>query len=233
MSPTIFTFVLLIILAQCQALVHMYLKAGHRTCFYKDLSQQSVLLGRFRMEIQEVRSGLYQVPQDKDNTGVLVDVEETFASDARVVHQKGSISGGFTFSPLDSGEHRICLTPKSFYRKKWGERDILRLVESKFENARLTIDFSIGDTSHFHSEESLNVEALTSHLNMLVDKLTDIKREQSFIRAKEATFRDLLEKTCENVVVWLLAQIVVFFGACLVQLRLLLRFFMKRKSHID
>lgn len=210
----------------------MYIESGQRRCFYKDLSRQSVLIGQYKLEIQD-ETGAFVAPRDKENTGVVVDVEETFASDARVVHQRGSVSGKFTFSPLESGEHRICLTPRLFYRKKWREKEPLRLAESKFQCARVTVDFTIGDSSHFYAGDVVAVEALTSHITLLVDKLTDIKREQRFVRVKEAAFRDLLEKTCERVVVWLVVQIIVFSIACLIQLRLLLRYFMEKKSHID
>lgn len=201
----------------------MYVDAGSRRCFYRELSTESVLFGRFRMEVLDAETGAYRPPTDKQNTGILVDVEEVFDSNQRVVHQRGSISGQFSFSALEDGEHRICLTPKSFYRRTW-KSDPELLKESQFLRARITFDFLI----HSHAD-STGVEVLADQLHGLINKLTDIKREQGFIRQKEATFRDLSERTCERVVRWLIVQIALFLVACLLQLRMLLRFFMKQK----
>lgn len=210
--------------ASCnQNLVHMYVDAGSRRCFYKDLSKESVLLGRYRMEIYNAETNTYEAPK-MQNSGILVDVEEVFDSNQRVVHQRGSASGLFSFSALETGEHRVCLTPKSFYKRTW-KSDPAELKESKFTRARLTLDLGIG-THH----GDIGVEALASRVNALIDKLTDIKREQDFIRKKEMLFRDMSERVCERVVRWLIIQIVAYTIACLFQLRMLLRFFMKHKT---
>uniref|UniRef100_A0A0L0P322 GOLD domain-containing protein n=1 Tax=Candidozyma auris TaxID=498019 RepID=A0A0L0P322_CANAR len=220
----IFTYV------NCQ--VHFYVDAGNRQCFTKDLSVDSVLLGSYKIEIQD-DTGRFVTPRDKANTGVIVDVEEVFSSNNRVVHHRGSVSGKFSFSPLELGNHRICITPKLFYRKKWRDDDAEALQESKFKRARISLDLGVGDSSNVFPKPTKDIEALTSRILLLIEKVTDIKREQSFIRAKEASFRDLLERACERVVTWLIVQVSIFGIALLYQLWTLLRFYMKRKVHVD
>lgn len=230
LSEVLFWVFLLVTFVSGQ--VHVYVDAGTRECFTRDLSTESVLLGSYKIEILD-EHGAYSVPRDKANTGVVVDVEEVFASNNRVIHQRGSPSGKFLFSPLELGTHRICLTAKLFYKRKWKGDDPTELEESKFKRARVTLDFFIGDAKNILAKDNREIEELTSRIASLIDKITYIKQEQGFIRAKEATFRDLLEKACERVVSWLILQIAIVGVTFLYQLWTLLRFHMKRKVHID
>lgn len=211
-------------------LIHFYSDAGDKRCFYKDLHQEVVLVGKFKMEVQDPDTGKYYSPQDKLDTGILIDVEETFDNNHRVVHQRGRSSGQFIFAALDSGEHRICLTPRSFH-KKWnfGRHDPNIVKELKFKVARILLEFSIEDGSVFDSKHTRQVNDITDRVKILNDKLSDIKREQLFIRDREEGFRDLSELTNERVVRWSIIQ----FGALLLigiyQLFTFQRFFVKEK----
>ncbi|KAK6202882.1 emp24/gp25L/p24 family of membrane trafficking protein [Scheffersomyces amazonensis] len=217
-------------------LIHFYSEAGDRHCFYKELTQGSLLIGKFKLEIKDEESSIYYSPRDKNNIGVLIDVEETFDSNHRVVHQRGTANGQFTFIPLDTGEHRLCLTPKSFYSRTWyGKKkpysDIneFTIIDSKFKSSRISIDLLIADSSIIDSRRTNEVQSLSKQINKLNDKLTDIKREQKFIREKEAVFRDLSERTCETVVRWMIIQVTVILLACLYQIFSLSHFFVKIK----
>lgn len=215
-----------------KGLVHVYVDAGSRQCYTRDLGVDSVLVGSYKIEILD-REGKYTIPEDKTNTGVVVDVEEVFASDNRVIHQRGSFQGKFLFSPLEPGNHRVCLTPKLFYKRKWSGDEPGALEESRFKRARVTLDFFIGDAKSISFKAPLEIEELTSRIALLVDKVTYIKREQGFIRAKEAVFRDLLERACERVVFWLILQMAIVGVTFLYQLWTLLRFHRSRKVHVD
>ncbi|ABN64419.2 emp24/gp25L/p24 family of membrane trafficking proteins [Scheffersomyces stipitis CBS 6054] len=225
-------------------LLHFYAAAGVRTCFYKELGQKSLLVGRYKVEIRDEDTEIYYPPRNRHNIGALIDVEETFDSNHRVVHQKGAAIGQFTFSALDSGDHRICITPRSFYSKKskWyggnansgsshedEEAEQFDIKDSKFRHARITIDFLISDEFSADSKHSQSVETLASQVNRLNDKLTDIKREQKFIREKEAVFRDLSESTCGIVIRWSIIQLGALGVICVYQLLSLSRFFVKQK----
>lgn len=226
-------FILLILPADVNAIsFHFYLNHNHKRCFYKELTRGHLLIGRYKLEIYDPETDSYIIPRDKTDTGTLIDVEETFDSNHRVVHQRGSASGQFTFSALDSGEHRICMTPKSFYKKKWldgGGSNPSALKDSKFTKSRLTMDFLIGDGNNIDSKHTHRVETLAHQVNGLNDKLIDIIREQRFIREKEAQFRDLSENTNEHVVKWLVIQVGALLIACIFQMFKLLSFFLKEK----
>lgn len=212
-------------------LVHFYINVGERRCFYKDLHQEVLLLGKYKMEIKHHQSQQYYTPKDKLNTGVLIDVEETFDSNHRIVHQRGRSSGQFSFTALDSGEHRICLTARSFF-KKWnsgGSNDPTIIEELKFKSARILIDFFIGDGTLLDSKRTGEVSTLNDKVKKLNDKLMDIKREQLFIREREEGFRDLSELTNERVVRWSIIQLGALLMTGIYQLFTLHRFFVKVK----
>lgn len=211
--------------------IHFYSDAGHRRCFYKELVQGTLLIGRYRLEIFDESAGLFYAPLDKRYTGVLIDVEEKFDTDHRVVHQKGPPNGQFTFSALESGEHRICLTPKSFYKRSWWDLssgDDYASRDLRFKKSRLMVDFRIKDGEIFESDRSVNT--LTEQVNGLNNKLSDIRREQEFIREKEEIFRDQSERTCDRVVRWLVVQLGALVIICIYQISALLKFFLKVKS---
>ena len=215
-----------------QGIFHFYTDAGARRCFYKELSQGTLLIGRYKLEIFDEDAHEFYSPLDKKNTGILIDVEEKFDTDHRVVHQKGSPRGQFTFSALESGEHRICLTPKSFYKKRWldgGGDHLDALKDLKFKKSRIMVDFLIRDGEIFDTKHTNKVNTLTKQVNSLNDKLTDIRREQEFIREKEELFRDQSERTCERVIRWLIVQLGALVITCVYQMVALLSFFVKQK----
>lgn len=212
-------------------LVHYYANAGERRCFYKELNQGILLIGKYKMEIQDPESGEYYTPIDKLNTGLVIDVEEIFDNNHRVVHQKGRPNGQFTFSALEDGEHKVCLTPKSFF-KKWsggGSGNPHIIKDLKFKRSRITIDFLIGDSTVLDSKHTGKVKDLNEQINNLRNKLIDIKREQNFIRGKEELFRDLSELCQERLVTWLIIQISTLILTGVYQLLTLQRFFVKEK----
>lgn len=211
---------------------HFYSNAGTRKCFYKELAQGTLLIGRYELEIFDEDAHEFYSPMDKRNTGILLDVEEKFDTDHRVVHQKGSPKGQFTFSALESGEHRICLTPKSFYRKRWldgGSDDVDAMKDLKFKKSRIMVDFLIRDGGIFDTKHTYTVNTLTKQVNSINDKLSDIRREQEFIREKEELFRDQSERTCERVVRWLIVQLGALVITCVYQMIALLNIFIKEK----
>ncbi|CAH6723234.1 protein Erp6p [[Candida] jaroonii] len=220
---------ILINIAKVQSLIHYYGEAGERMCFYKELNQGILLIGRFKLEIDI--DGEFRTPIDKSNTGLIIDVEEIFDSNHRVVHQKGKSSGQFSFSALGDGEHRICLTPKSFF-KKWfdgGSNDPNFIRESKFKHCRVSLDLLVMDSNLLDSKHTGKVKLLNERINQLNNKLIDIKREQKFIREKEEGFRDLSESTNEKVIKWSLIQLVVLLMTCTYHLITIQRFFVKEK----
>ncbi|CAM9019745.1 unnamed protein product [Wickerhamomyces anomalus] len=134
----------------------------------------------------------------------------------RVVHQKGSPTGEFTFTAIDSGEHRICFQPQS---QGW-------LAKTK---TKVTVDFEIGDPETLDSKKTEHVQSLTGKVKALNKKILDIRREQELTRERESKFRDQSESTNSKVVNWSIIQLVVLGATCIWQLKHLRSFFVKQK----
>ncbi|GAV30114.1 hypothetical protein PMKS-003621 [Pichia membranifaciens] len=119
--------------------------------------------------------------ENKNNLKIEITVDETFDNNHRVVSQRNSPVGQFTFTSLDSGEHKFCITPK---HTNW----------SKKAKHRVFFDLIVGDAKPLvDSKRDSDVSFLTLKTNELIMKLNNIKREQSLLRLKEATFRDTSE----------------------------------------
>ncbi|RLV93810.1 Protein ERP6 [Spathaspora sp. JA1] len=156
------------------------------------------------MEISTLEND-YHIPIDKREIGVIIDVEEVFNRNHRVVRQRGYAVGQFSFNTLDSGQHRICLTSKSFLRNNWfgDDYDYELVQDSKFTSVRIGIEFSMGDM-----ETSLHYfKSMKDKIVGLTNKLLLIQQEQLFIRDKESIFRDLSERTCSTVINWVMIQL--------------------------
>jgi hypothetical protein len=130
------------------------------------------------------------------------------------VSQKSPAQGEFTFSAIESGEHRLCITPQ-YADKKAHIRVFFDLVQLGSE----VLDSQKKDT----------VTLLTNKVKEVNNKLQEIKREQELIRERESSFRDRSESTNGKVVLWSLIQLTVLGATCFWQLRHLKTFFVKQK----
>lgn len=109
--------------------------------------------------------------------GIFISVDEVFDNDHRVVAQKGSSSGRFTFSAADSGEHKICFTPL-------GPQSTGGWLSSgqPVGGIKLTLDMAIGETSAIESTDKGKIMDLVQRVKDLNGRLQDIRREQVFQR---------------------------------------------------
>lgn len=189
--------------------------------------------------------------------GIYISVDEVFDNDHRVVSQRGSSKGRFTFSAADSGEHRICFTPTNVPSAQGWLSGGQPAGNIKFE-----LDLAIGETSQIESSDKAKVEDLVAKVRDLNARLQDIRREQVFQRVssnpapvvdqgisgqtgvrvrrwrenadgefqeREAEFRDQSESTNARVVRWTLIQLAVLGVTCAWQLSHLRSFFIKQK----
>jgi hypothetical protein len=108
-----------------------------------------------------------------------VTVEETFDNNHRIVAQRGSSQGKFTFSAADSGQHRICVTPQNVPSggASW-------LGTGVHGTVKFTLDMAIGETSKIESTDKDKVQSLTQRIQDLNSRLQDVRREQVFQRVR-------------------------------------------------
>jgi hypothetical protein len=111
------------------------------------------------------------------NDKLLTPFQEVFDNDHRVVSQKGSSSGRFTFSAAESGDHKICFTPSS----NSGGSNWLSALHPQ-GGIKLTLDLAIGETSAIESTDKGKIQDIVKRVQELNGRLQDIRREQVFQR---------------------------------------------------
>lgn len=208
-----FLVALCVLVCNVQAL-HFYLKTGESRCFYEDLQADTLVVGKLdAYEYDERNQEYYKNPHLR----LRITIDETFDNDHRVVDQTSSTSGDLTFTSIDSGEHKICLTPV------YTDSTLVKLH-------RIFFDVAIGSAGDYvDSKSSKKVDGLTLQIQNLNKKLQEIHLEQENIREREAIFRNQSESTNSRVVWWSIIQLIVLAGTCVYQLRHLKGFFVKQK----
>lgn len=156
--------------------------------------------------------------------GIFITVDETFDNDHRIVSQRSTSSGKFTFSAADSGDHRLCFTPTNVPATSGFLFSGSQVGGIKFE-----LDMAIGDTSKIESSDKGKMEDVVQKVRDLNARLQDVRREQVFQREREMEFRDQSESVNGRVVRWTLIQLAVLGVTCAWQLSYLRAFFIKQK----
>lgn len=210
----IWAAILLSVLSVTNAL-HFYVSTDETKCFYEELPKDTIAVGKFAAYEYSPEANDYV--ENNNNLKVEITVDETFDNNHRVVSQKNSPIGQFTFTSLDSGEHKFCITPK---HTNW----------SRNTRHRIFFDLIVGDAKPLvDSKRDSDVSYLTLKTNELIKKLNYIKREQSLLRLKEAAFRDTSESVNSSTTKWTLLQIFVLIATGAWQLSYLKNFFVKQK----
>ena len=144
------------------------------------------LLGHYEATAWDDQTRSY-IP--KPDVGVFITVQETFDNNHRVVAQRGSDQGRFTFSAADSGEHRLCFTPQNVPSSGgWGSSS----DSAHHGTVKLQLDLAIGETSKIESTDKGKIDDIVQRVRDLNGRLQDIRREQVFQRVcARAIFRIL------------------------------------------
>ncbi|KAI5951183.1 ERP5 [Candida jiufengensis] len=194
--------------------LHFYVKTGETKCFFEELQDETLVVGK----IDAYEKNDYSNEYFKNNKlRVQITIDETFDSNHRVFDQKSSPDGEFTFTSMDLGEHKFCLTP--IYTDN---------THNKIH--RIFFDVAQGSTHDYvDSKSTKSIDDLTKRVNSLYEQLDKIHWEQEYMRQREAVFRDQSESTNSRVVKWSIVQLFVLVGTCVYQLRHLKSFFVKQK----
>lgn len=194
--------------------LHFYLHTNEMRCFFEELPEDALVVGKIdATEYSEHTNGYVK----NNNLYLQITVDETFDNNHRVVSQKSSPGGVFTFTSIYSGEHKFCLTP-------------MYTDGSSNKQHRVFFDIALGSAHDYvDSKSTKKVDALTLKVQGLNRKLEEIHREQDQLREREAAFRNMSESTNTRVVKWSIVQLIVLVGTCFYQLRHLKSFFVKQK----
>ncbi|EJS43717.1 erp6p [Saccharomyces arboricola H-6] len=194
---------------------YFYGYGGDRKCFLKELSKGTLLKGSYSLGVYDEKLGDYALPGDKDY-GVVIDVEEVFDNNHRVVHQRSSPSGDFTFLALESGEYKICAQSQV---NNWVGK----------AKTKLEVGFEIGSEAMLDSKRKETLETLHGKVNILNSKIMEIRREQQLVREREESFRDISESVNSRAMWWTVIQVVLLILICVWQMKSLRSFFVKQK----
>ncbi|CAR28686.1 hypothetical protein ZYGR_0U00440 [Zygosaccharomyces rouxii] len=189
--------------------LHFYLKSGQVKCFYENLSLGNLMIGDIDGYVEREDTFV----EDPD-LRLTVSVDESFDSNHRVMNQKNAHTGDFTFTALDTGEHRICIMPS--YPQEDARLRIF--MELDITNMRLL------DTRRKDDERTAKQRVL-----QMVRRLEVIRLEQKDIRKKEALFRNQSESANSKILRWSCLQVLGLVIMCVLQLRYLKNFFVKQK----
>ncbi|KAI9751565.1 MAG: hypothetical protein M4579_006020 [Chaenotheca gracillima] len=214
---SIFAACLLVIPVQS---LYFFIEGTTPKCFFEELPKDTLVVGDFKAEEYNQESRQFE---HHDNINIFISVDEVFDNDHRVVAQRGSSKGRFTFSAADSGDHKICFTPSSSSSGGWLSGG------SPVGGIKLQLDLAIGETSAIESNDKGKIQDIVSKVKDMNGRLQDIRREQVWQREREAEFRDQSESTNARVVRWTLIQLAVLGVTCAWQLSHLRAFFIKQK----
>ncbi|TKA48438.1 hypothetical protein B0A54_00573 [Friedmanniomyces endolithicus] len=208
------------LLIPSQAL-YFYIDGSTQKCFFEELPKDTLVVGTFSATQWNDQSRAYGTNPDM---GIFITVDEVFDNDHRVVSQRGSHTGKFTFSAADSGLHRLCFTPTNVPATTG-----LLFSGSSAGGIKFDLDLAIGETSAIESSDKDKLGEVVQKVRDLNARLLDIRREQIFQREREAEFRDQSEAVNGRVVRWTLIQLAVLGVTCAWQLSYLRAFFIKQK----
>ncbi|TGZ77842.1 hypothetical protein EX30DRAFT_310673 [Ascodesmis nigricans] len=198
--------------------LYFFIEGASPKCFFEELPKDTLVVGQYRAEEYQPHTNTYSTDNE---LAILITVDETFDNDHRVVNQKGSNRGRFTFTASDPGEHRICFWASHQANSGW--------FSSHPKGVKLHLDLAIGETSEIESKDKDKLADIVQRVKDLSGRLQDIRREQVFQREREAEFRDQSESTNSRVVKWTIVQLIVLGATCAWQLSHLRTFFIKQK----
>nr|CAG8530371.1 8100_t:CDS:2 [Entrophospora candida] len=211
-SFTTIFFIFTILFIRSSSPLYFYLEGSEQKCFIEELPKDTLVVGTYKAEEW---SDAQQQYIENSNIGIQITVEE-LPLNHRIVNQRGSNKGRFTFTASGSGDHAICLQTNSSH---WFSTS----------QTKLHLDMAVGDATDHEEDDQEHFSGLAQRVHDLNNRITEIRREQSYQREREVEFRDQSELTNSRVLYWTLVQLTVLGITCLWQMRHLKKFFETKK----
>ncbi|RKO90922.1 emp24/gp25L/p24 family/GOLD-domain-containing protein, partial [Blyttiomyces helicus] len=177
--------------------LYFYLEGAEQKCFIEELPRETTVVGSYRSEDW---TDAAQAFQENPLVGIQIAVE-VLPSRHKIIDQKGSSYGRFTFTTAEAGDHLICLYV-------WRERG--RVREEGEGMPKLHLDLMFGDATHDTAATKKEIIGdLTYRVKEVNNRIRNIRTEQQHQRDREMEFRDTSERTNSHVVNWTIVQFVV------------------------
>ncbi|KAI9227177.1 MAG: emp24/gp25L/p24 family/GOLD-domain-containing protein [Piptocephalis tieghemiana] len=211
--PTIASLMALAVLPSLTFSLHFYLHGTKPRCFIEELPKETLVVGHYKAEEwSETMQQYFASPQ----LGMQITVVEE-VSRHRVVNQKGTSDGDFSFTSAEPGRHTLCFTTNT---TGWFSDPIVRL----------TLDLLIGENGADPTEKKdEKISEMFWSIREINNKLVDAAKEQEYQREREEAFRDESERVNSRAVWYTILQMVVLGCTCAWQLNHLRAFFIAKK----
>lgn len=199
-------FLPLLSLASAAQALYFYVDGATPKCFFEELPKDTLVVGHYSAEEYDDRVNAWQQhngisiyisvdvrihhhhhpspsrnhkpPHNNIHTRLTLP-QEVFNNDHRVVSQRGSSSGRFTFTAHESGDHKICFVPSSTSgRSSWLS------AHGPNGGIKMRLDLVIGETGQIESSDKDKLQDIASRVKDLNARLHDIRREQVFQRVR-------------------------------------------------
>jgi hypothetical protein len=188
-----------------------------KKCFIEDLPEDTLLTGRYKLELWNEQTRSYIAAASSSGLGVLVDAANPFGES--ILHRLYSAEGRFTFSSRDAGEHVVCLHTNS---SAWFGGSL---------KLRVNLEFITGESGNSDDTEKHQAKLTDLHLRIkqLLEQVHSVTKEQNYQRQREERFRHLSESTSSRVFWWSFVQVSALLLVGLWQARHLRSFFEAKK----
>ncbi|KAJ2135093.1 emp24p/erv25p- protein, partial [Coemansia sp. RSA 637] len=144
--------------------LHFYLRDGEQQCFLEELPKGFLVTGHYKTEEWRDAEKRYI-----ENPGITVSMTAD-DNDAlhRVMNQKGSHQGKFSFTAGNAGEHTICVQAHGAQAGGWLTSSIVKF----------TLDIGIGEADDGGRAAIEKIKDISEKIRILNAQLEEIKVEQ-------------------------------------------------------
>ncbi|KYR03165.1 emp24/gp25L/p24 family protein [Tieghemostelium lacteum] len=191
--------------------IYFELNGGQTKCFLEENPKDTLLLGKYQLEDLNPPTG--------QPNQLALSVRVTDPEKKELLSKTMGTIGRFSFTTQIGGEHKICFSTNT---SRWFGPSV---------KTRLHLDLETGAGANDY-EDIAKVEQLNSmeiSIRRLNDRVNQIRKEQSYQRGREQTFRNTSESTNSRVMWWSLLQVVVLVATGVWQMRHLKSFFKAKK----
>ncbi|KAJ2138777.1 emp24p/erv25p- protein [Coemansia sp. RSA 678] len=195
--------------------LHFYLRDGEQQCFLEELPKGFLVTGHYKTEEWRDAEKRYI-----ENPGITVSMTADDNNALhRVMNQKGSHQGKFSFTAGNAGEHTICVQAHGAQAGGWLTSSIVKF----------TLDIGIGEADDGGRAAIDKIKDISEKIRILNAQLEEIKVEQKYQRERELEFDAATSSIRRRVIYWAFVQLAIVGAVCFWQLRHLRRFFEAKK----
>eukprot|EP01112_Ceratiomyxa_fruticulosa_P014173 TRINITY_DN403_c0_g2_i9.p1 TRINITY_DN403_c0_g2~~TRINITY_DN403_c0_g2_i9.p1 ORF type:complete len:217 (-),score=44.77 TRINITY_DN403_c0_g2_i9:142-792(-) len=211
-SSLIYITALIALIPQCFA-SYFEISGGIQKCFLEEVPKDTLITGKYKVE------DLNEVANINANSRLGLTVKVLDPEFNMIMDRSYPPEGRFAFTTQSGGEHQICVSTNA---SRWFGPTV---------KARIHLDIASGvaavDYEEIAKQEHLGIlEVAVRRLN---DRVAAIRKEQSYQRGREVSFRNTSESTNARVMWWSALQVVVLLASGVFQMRHLKSFFKAKK----